>query len=272
MVEISVEQQQGMLVNQGGIVEIQLLGAVLLRSESGTIRLQSKSARALLGLLAWRCNEHVSDDRAISEIWGDELPEHPQDALYTCASRVRRALKFKHAVGHRPLCRRGGGYSLSIDPENVDLHRFRRLVQRARSATYENDDLTAIGFYDSAQALWAGTFVSDIHSPWAAGARHTATQEWLSAETERASTALRLKRHTEVIPQLYQLVARFPLDEAIASMLMIALHRSGRQGEALECFGRLRSELLQQLGDAPGPDVQALHHKILRRQTVPHSL
>ncbi|MER5549019.1 AfsR/SARP family transcriptional regulator [Streptomyces sp. NPDC002589] len=248
-------------------MQIRLLGAVTVKDDNRTHALRSQSARTLLALTAWRCNEYISDEKAIGDIWGDEPPQHARDALYTCASRIRRTLS--HAAGgvqQAILTRRRGGYCLHIDPDQIDLHQFRALVSRARTALHSANDLLAIEDYESAQALWSGALMADINSPWAARARITAGQEWLSAETERISAALRLQRHSEVIPRLYQLADDYPLDETIASMLMLALHQSGRTAEALASFSRIRREMIMQLGDGPGPELRSLHHQVLRRQ------
>ena len=45
---------------------------------------------------------------------------------------------------------------------------------------------------------------------------------------------------------------------------MLALHRAGRRGEALEVFRATRAVLAEQLGIEPGPDLQRLHEAILR--------
>jgi DNA-binding SARP family transcriptional activator len=45
---------------------------------------------------------------------------------------------------------------------------------------------------------------------------------------------------------------------------MVALCRSGRPAEALAAYVELRITLAAELGTDPGPELQRLHHRILR--------
>lgn len=49
---------------------------------------------------------------------------------------------------------------------------------------------------------------------------------------------------------------------------MRALVRAGWRAEALDHFARLRDFLLAELGEEPGPELQALHQRILRRDPI----
>ncbi|TDC75766.1 hypothetical protein E1283_11510 [Streptomyces hainanensis] len=216
--------------------------------------------------MAWNPNEFLPDGVVIDQLWDGDLPQHPRDALYTCANRLRSTLALALAPGYRqPLIRRRGGYLLAVDPSSVDLHLFRRLVSRARTGARRNDDLGAIALYDRALALRAGTPLSDLGSAWATRARATLEEESRAALQARATIRLRLGHHTEEIPALRQLAERHPLDESVAELLMLALYRSGRQGDALACFSRIRRGLIERLGDEPGNALTALHQRILHR-------
>jgi hypothetical protein len=60
---------------------------------------------------------------------GERLPRDAPGALYTHISRLRRALR---PVANE-IVRRGGGYLLDLEPDQVDLARCRRLAAEARS-------------------------------------------------------------------------------------------------------------------------------------------
>ena len=80
---------------------------------------------------------------------------------------------------------------------------------------------------------------------------------------ERIGCDLALGRHAEVAGELAALVAEFPLRERLACLLMTALYRCGRRGEALAVYDRSRRVLAEELGLDPGPDLARLQARVL---------
>ncbi|MFF4347613.1 BTAD domain-containing putative transcriptional regulator [Streptomyces sp. NPDC001530] len=78
-----------------------------------------------------------------------------------------------------------------------------------------------------------------------------------------APTPARLDR---LAPELAALTAEHPLREAFHRLLMLVLHRTGRQAEALAVHRDLRARLVEELGVEPGPAVREAHLEILREQ------
>ena len=72
-------------------------------------------------------------------------------------------------------------------------------------------------------------------------------------------------RHRLVLGELEALVAEHPLRERLWAALMLALHRSGRQPDALAAYHKLRQQLADELGLDPSPELARLHDAILRR-------
>ena len=64
-------------------------------------------------------------------------------------------------------------------------------------------------------------------------------------------------------PSLQGLARAHPLREQLHALLMLALYRCGRQGEALAAYRHARRILVGDLGIEPGADLQALHQQIL---------
>jgi DNA-binding SARP family transcriptional activator len=88
----------------------------------------------------------------------------------------------------------------------------------------------------------------------------------LSATEQCIDLELKLGRHHDRVGELTELVARNPLRERLVGQLMLALHRCGRQAEALDAYRRLRTRLATELGIDPGRDLQELHGTILRNE------
>ncbi|MER6998520.1 AfsR/SARP family transcriptional regulator [Streptomyces sp. NPDC000410] len=250
-------------------MRIQLLGPVGISTGRTAVRLlRSAKSRHLLALLAWQPNAYLSDEQAIEEMWREGPPDHPRDALYTHASRLRRVLPRGPATeapdGGCTLVRQDGGYILAVAPDAVDLHRFGRLVDAARAACGAARREEAFRLLEEALATASGTPLADLRSPWAERARRSVELKVLSARLSHARLALELGRHTETVPVLHQLALDHPLDEGIAETLMRALYLSGRQAEALACFRTIRDALVDQLGHEPGRPLQSLHEHVLR--------
>jgi DNA-binding SARP family transcriptional activator len=247
-------------------MNVQLLGCVELRTAVGDRVSMSPAVGLLLAALVWSPNAFVADEDVIDRVWDETRPAHPRNALYTLATRLRKALQSVGTTGvDCDVIRRRGGYVLAIDEEVVDAFRFRLLVRHARSAASRGEDEHALSFYDEALSLWHGDPLSGMQTTWADAARVTLRHERRTAMLKSAEIGLRLERHDEYVPHLYQLAGAHPLDERVTGLLMLALYRSGRQDEAQRCFRLIRSRLLDELGDEPGHDLRALHEQILRR-------
>jgi predicted ATPase/DNA-binding SARP family transcriptional activator len=150
------------------------------------------------------------------------------------------------------------GYVLDVDPDTVDVHRFARLLDEARRGTMDR--------YPQALALWQGPALAEFKDQgWARDQqqrldelRLAATEEWLDAR-------LAAGQHAELVGELTDLVARYPLRERLHGQLMLALYRAGRQADALGAFQRARRILDDQLGLDPSPQLRALEQAILRQ-------
>ena len=85
----------------------------------------------------------------------------------------------------------------------------------------------------------------------------------LAVVEERIGCDLALGRHAEVAGELAGLVAEFPLRERLAALLMTALYRCGRRGEALAVYDGARRVLAGELGLDPGPELAGLQAQVL---------
>jgi DNA-binding SARP family transcriptional activator len=87
---------------------------------------------------------------------------------------------------------------------------------------------------------------------------------------DRIEADLAAGRHAALIPELAGLVVEHPLREGMHSMLMLALHRSGRRAEAVAVFRRVRWLLAGELGLEPGPQLRRVEADIIADRPVPH--
>ena len=109
-------------------MEYRVLGPLEALGSEGPLPLGGAKQRALLALLLLNANHVVSRERLIDELWGEEPPETAVTSVQVYVSRLRKLLPGGSLVTRPP------GYVLEVEPENVDLIRFERLVKEGRAA------------------------------------------------------------------------------------------------------------------------------------------
>jgi DNA-binding SARP family transcriptional activator len=88
--------------------------------------------QAVLAALLVDAGRPVPVEALIDRVWGDEPPAEVRNILYSHLSRIRRLLRLATDRSGGTVVRierRHAGYALEVDPDLVDLHRFRRLVE-----------------------------------------------------------------------------------------------------------------------------------------------
>src|SRR5215469_13991724 len=242
------------------VLELQLLGPVEARVDGRAVPLGARKQRLVLAILALEANHQVPVDRLVDLVWPEEPPRTATHAVRVCVSALRAVLAATGATAG--IATRGDGYLLAVDPSCVDVHRFRALVASAGEAA---GDAERVALLDRALALWSG--------PALAGTAPPATQERLfaglqearmAAVEDRVDAQLRLGRHRDLVDELADLTGAYPLRERLAGQQMVALYRSGRAGDALSAYRRIRRDLAEQLGLDPGAGLQERHAAILR--------
>jgi DNA-binding SARP family transcriptional activator/Tfp pilus assembly protein PilF len=237
--------------------EFGVLGAVEARIDGRPVDLGHARQRAVLGVLLAEAGRPVPVDQLVDRVWGEDVPQRVAGALYSYLSRLRRAVGDAAGVA---IKRQPGGYLLTVDPQAVDLHQFRRLVTLARSS---DSDQGAAESFAAALGLWRGEPFAGLDTPWLTSMRQVLFSERFAAELDRNDVLLRLGRHGELLPALSAAVAEHPLDERLAEQSMLALYRCGRQADADEQYRRIRSCLADELGSDPGAGLRKLHERIL---------
>ncbi|MGW5698799.1 AfsR/SARP family transcriptional regulator, partial [Streptomyces asiaticus] len=160
-----------------------ILGTTQARHDDGTpVDVGGARLRALLAALALAPGRARTTGALIGEIWDTDPPADEHGALQALVGRLRRALG-KDAVESVP-----GGYRLSADPDDVDLHRFERLAEEGARALADGDPAKAVDLLDAALALWRGPALSDLPDATAPAARAEARR--LAARRARFAAVL----------------------------------------------------------------------------------
>ena len=220
--------------------------------------------RSVLAILALEANRLVSTDLLLDQIWGDGAGRGARRSLQVYVSNLRKIL----GDGARIESQRDG-YVLEIEPEQLDLHRFARLVGAGRTARGQGALELAAALLREALDLWRGPPLADFtYEPFASAHIERLQQERLAVLEDRIEADLELGRHAQVVPELGDLVADNPLRERLRAQLMLALYRCDRQAEALNACKKGRELLAEQLGIEPALELQELERAILDHDTA----
>ena len=207
----------------------------------------------------------VRTDRLVDDLWAAGAVNTRRNTLQSKVARLRRAL------GDPPVIVSGdGGYTLAVEPSEVDALAVLRDAATAARLLDAGDDRGAAD-------LCASTLRA---VPRRGAARRPATATGSTPHRARLDEArmklvetqfsarLRLGDVGDVIGELEAAVATYPFQEGLWELLITALYRAGRQADALATYQRVRTQLADELGLDPGPQLQQLEQQILDPRRV----
>src|SRR5262249_37565440 len=207
------------------MVRVRLLGPVDGMVDGGPRPVHGVRRRAVLATLALHDGETVSTGRLVDAVWGQAAPPTALNTLQSHVSHLRKVLGSKAAILARPP-----GYVLNLGDDGTDVQLAERLLRQGMQSA---DPGRGARDLREALALWRGSPLADVTgSVWLEGqaGRLDLLREQIQRVLSEASLAA--GEHTQLVPDLEQMVADHPLDEQIHAQLMVALYRSGRQADA----------------------------------------
>ncbi|MFF0738842.1 BTAD domain-containing putative transcriptional regulator [Streptomyces sp. NPDC004111] len=239
------------------VTAFSVFGSVEARIAGEPVPLGHARQQSVLVALLVDVNKLVPVDRLVDRVWAEDLPQRARSTLQSYLSRLRKSLS---GADDTAIQRRAGGYVLTADPAAFDLHRFKQLIDQARTL---DDDERARDLFDRALRLWQGQPFGALDTPWLAALRERLVREHLAAELDRNDVVLRLGGHPGLLAPLAGLTEQHPLDERLAAQMMVALYRCGRPADALHHYRNTRIRLSEELGIDPSVTLQRLHQQIL---------
>jgi DNA-binding SARP family transcriptional activator len=193
----------------------------------------------------------------------DKPPASPGSNVRTCVWALRRTLWEPSGKPER-LLTEPGGYRLRVAPGELDLATFEELVAGARVHAQRDDHARAAQQLERAIALFTGTPLDGQPLGRALSAETAGLMERRAHAIERyVESRVALGESAAVVADLRRWVIEYPLREGLWAELMRALHRAGRQAEALDAYRQVRRLLIEDIGVEPGRELQRLHRAIL---------
>ena len=243
-------------------MDFRILGPLEVRRDGVPIAVPGTRQRAVLAVLLLSANRVVSSERLLDAVWGEDLPSAGGTALRVRISQLRRALAPDGDV----IATRSPGYVINLEPDQLDVHRFERLVREGDQALARDDAVAAGAALAEALAFWRGPALADFpYALFAQGPIRRLEELRMSAREQLIGAQLARGGHQRLLAELQELVSEHPLRERLWAHLMLALYRNGRQAEALEAYRRARKTLAEEVGLEPGPELRALEHSILNQ-------
>jgi predicted ATPase/DNA-binding SARP family transcriptional activator len=239
--------------------EFRVLGPVQAVAGEEAVPLGGPKQRALLAELLLSGGRPVTRDRLVDALWGAEPPASSAASLQVYVHGLRRVL------GPERIETVGTGYRIRLEPDELDLTRFERLLDRASRALADGDAPGALDDVESAVALWRGPALADVaDQPGAAEASPRLHDQLVRTFELRGDALLALGEHDTLLGSLEPLIREHPFRERLREQRILALYRAGRQAEALDEYRAARTALVEELGVEPGPALQELERSILR--------
>ena len=245
-----------------GRLEFCLLGPLTVRRDGVAVPVPPGKQRTLLAALLLRPGQPVTTDQLAELLWAPAPP--PPSATVTVRNHVKRLRQTLGAAGKDRIMTQPGGYLIRVGDDELDIASMEHELTAARRAFKDADWLQASRRAAVAIDLWRGEPLCDLDLP-IRGEHEVArlTELRLQAHELWIEAGLNLARHADVVTDLRQLAEAHPLREHLHALLMLALYRCGRRAEALKAYRRARDVLVDEIGDDPGPELQALHRQIL---------
>src|SRR6266567_2394128 len=247
-------------------IDFLILGPLEARRDGRPLKLGSIKHRMLLAKLLLHANQVISTDELIDTVWGERPPPTVRQSLQNHVAALRRVIEQADTPAGQPraLLTRDPGYLLQVGPDQIDLHRFRRMVDQGRAALEGSEPWTATKLLHEAVALWRGPVLADVVAAGVSWPELAGIDELeIGAVETRIEADLIAGRHAELVGELEALIRLHPLREHLHGQMMLALYRSGRQADALRAYRYARRTLVEELGIEPSVRLQRLEQAIL---------
>lgn len=241
---------------------IHLCGRMTVRIDGRRIEdaLPGRQGRLLMAYMVVNRHRPVTRDALMDALWEEAAPASPDSALSALLSKLRRA------VGPDVLA--GGREPRLILPEGawVDSEAAVDAIHRAESALRADDWGRVYASGRIAVYIAERGFMAGFRGRWVEERRRELEDVRVRGHECCARTALHSGGSEQPLGERHAraLIELAPYRESGYQLLMEILAARGSVPEALRVYEQLRRLLRDELGVAPGREVQDVHQRLLR--------
>ncbi|MER6381356.1 BTAD domain-containing putative transcriptional regulator [Streptomyces sp. NPDC001250] len=251
---------EGMGAIPHGKLRFNVLGPLEVWVGTERLRLGGLIQERILVALLLESDTMLPVARLVEAAWAEAPPATATHQVRKAVADLRRRL----VGGGEILVTDGPGYRAAVSPDQLDLGMFHALLARGRGAAAVGNTTEVARALGEALALWRGPVLGGSASPTIEATAAALEERRLRAVEQLFDVRLDRGEAAELVGDLREIVAQYPLREALRGQLMLALHRSERQAEALAEYSKVRELLVEELGIDPGPSLTKLYEDILR--------
>jgi DNA-binding SARP family transcriptional activator len=242
-------------------IRFRALGPLEILIDGRAVPLGGPRQRAVLLMLLLAQGHPVSVDRLVDAIWNESPPGKAAAAIHVYVARLRKLLGDARPL----LASRDQGYALEAERSTVDAWSFDDALDHALAAAADGRVGDVRATLEPALRRWREpeVFGTLRDEPWALADASRLEHRRLIALEILADAELKLDNHAAALSRLEDVAADHPDHEALTRHLMVALYRSGRQGDALAAYAVVRRKLRADLGIEPSPELRELQQQVL---------
>lgn len=251
-------------------LRLSVLGPLRAWYQDRELHLGPPKQQSVLAMLLAQAGHPVPVHQIVDALWGDDPPSRAINVVHRHVGALRRLLEpeLTQRSEARVLVRAAGGYRLNLSDAELDLLQFREHRDAGRKAAEDGRQDAAAFHLVKALSLWRGPVVAGLpHEVRSHTVFAGIDAEYFQAAQAAAEAALATGHtgHTgTVLPLLRPAAKGDPLNEALQACFIRVLAAEGQSAQAVEHYRRVRSQLVDELGVDPGPELRAAQAQVLR--------
>jgi DNA-binding SARP family transcriptional activator/WD40 repeat protein len=243
---------------------LRVLGPLEVDGPDGAVSVGGPIPRRILTALILHAGSACSGESLIAAAWGDSPPASAERTLVSHLTRLRDALARAGgpAAADAPWIEHdAGGYRLKVALDAVDAVCFQRAVDAASGLSPGR----AVPALRKALELWRSAVpYADLQgTAYPSGDAARLVESRSSATESLAAALIDDGDPAPAVALVRERLAEDAFRERLWELLILALYRHGRQGDALAAYQEARSVLREGLGVDPGPGLRELEARVL---------